>query len=211
MCAMWITTHSQRISEPVQASAWFTGDHLVALATVIGAVMAAAVAIASYRAEHQRARHERFARAFAEAIQAVEDYLEAPYRIRRRPPCHAEVQFQLTAMVSDVQSRIAFHEAWLTSLSPIVAEKYCKLVRVARQEAGSQMTDAWRSRATSTDTQVPLGEPFKRPLADAAKVACLSAMRWELTPRRQLRRRRELRPHGATNTRLGWPGRDQGT
>lgn len=197
MSELWTTLDLQRLSGgPGQDRGWFTGDHLVALATVLAAVIAAAVAIGSYRAEHQRARHERFARAFAEAVQAVEDYLEAPYRIRRRPPRDPGTRFQLTGMVSDVQSRIAFHEAWLTTLSPTVAEKYRDLVRAARQEAGPQMSEAWRARPTSADSQVPLGVRYEHPLSDAAKAACLTAMRWELTPKREIRRRRALRPPG---------------
>jgi len=173
---------------------WFTGDRLVAVATIVAALMMAAVAIRAYRVQQRRARDERYARAFAEAIQAVEDYLETPYRIRRRPPRSPAIRFELTGLVSDIQSRIAFHEAWLTTMSPLIARAYRELIVAARQDAGPQMTAAGHSPPTRRDGAVPIGQRYEHPLANAAKERCLAAMQKELSSRAKIRRRRTPTP-----------------
>jgi hypothetical protein len=52
--------------------------------TIIAALIAALVAVTGYMLTQAQARRERRAREFADALAAVEEYLEAPYRIRRR-------------------------------------------------------------------------------------------------------------------------------
>ena len=52
--------------------------------TIIAALIAALVAVAGYMVTQAQARRERKAKEFADALAAVEEYLEAPYRIRRR-------------------------------------------------------------------------------------------------------------------------------
>lgn len=152
------------------------GDHSVALATIAAATLATLVALITYQVEKRRSRHERYARTFAEAIQAVVDYLEAPYRIRRRPMRDPRIRYELTALVSDIQSRISFYEAWLATTVPTVATAYSNLVAAARREAGPEMTAAWRAPATRSDGDVPLGQRYEHPLADAARDRCLAAM-----------------------------------
>jgi hypothetical protein len=165
--------------EPTAAS-WLSGDHLVAAGTVVAALLAAIVAIATYRAERRLARAERLAATFAHAIQAVEDYLESPYRIRRRPARDAQIRFALTSHISEIQSRIAFHQAWMAVDAGSVAVQYQRLVEAAHVEAGAQMSDAWRGPATRADKEVPLGVRLPHPLSTEAKTACLTAMRIEL-------------------------------
>src|SRR5258706_5869790 len=54
-------------------------------ATIIAAAIAAIVALAGYALTQAWARRERHARMIADALAAVENYLEAPYPGRRRP------------------------------------------------------------------------------------------------------------------------------
>ena len=161
-------------------TSWLSGDHLVAVGTVLAAVVTGLVAIATFRAERRLARSERLATAFAQAIQAVEDYMEAPYRIRRRPARDAQIRFALTSHVSEIQSRIAFHQAWMAVDASSVAVPYQRLVEAARVEAGVQMSYAWRGPATRADKDVPMGVRQPHPLSTEAKTACLTAMRIEL-------------------------------
>jgi hypothetical protein len=49
---------------------------------VLAALIAVVVAVIGYRAMQWTARRERLASGYAEALRAVEDYLEGPYRIR---------------------------------------------------------------------------------------------------------------------------------
>jgi hypothetical protein len=89
-------------------------------ATIIAAGVAALVVVVGYIVAQAQARQERRAKAFAEALAAVEDYMECPYRIRRRPNSDAATRQGITSAISDIQSRIAFHEAWLQVETPSV-------------------------------------------------------------------------------------------
>jgi len=64
----------------------------------------------TYGLNQRAARRERQTKLFAEALAAIEDYAEFPYRIRRRPRT-SEARHELTEQVSQKQSQIAFHQA----------------------------------------------------------------------------------------------------
>lgn len=83
---------------------------------------------------------------YSEALRAVADYLEAPYLIRRKDGS-PETQQRLVSHVSEIQSRIAFYTSLLRLHAPVkVNEAYDALVRVAREEAGGNMTAAWHEK-----------------------------------------------------------------
>lgn len=106
---------------------------------------------------------------FAEALQAVEDYLEAPYLIRRRGGS-AAVRMELVRHTSTIQSRIEFHRARLTiHTKPAVHAAYDTFVLAAKKEAGAQMTIEWKSRPTHRDRDVPNDQPHTRRDADQAR------------------------------------------
>jgi hypothetical protein len=163
-----------------------SSDHLTlnSLATIIaavaGALVAATVAVVGYsRQQHERRRDQRAA-VYAEALRAVEDYLEAPYRILRRDGS-TETRRALTEHLSAIKSRISFHTGWLRLHAPAdVSASYEEFVRAAENDAGPQMTAAWRSRPTKHDRDVPLGTHYDRRSADAARDAVLTAMRDDL-------------------------------
>lgn len=160
-------------------SLWGFGPLEVAtvVAATLGAFIAALVVVAGYRRQKNATRREERVTVYAEALRAVEDYLEAPYLIRRRDGS-SPARMDLIRHVSDIQSRIAFHRAWLQiHAASETCQAYEELVRCARSEAGKQMTDAWRSRPTRRDRDVPLGARLQQPLSDAAKTEVLEAMR----------------------------------
>lgn len=149
-------------------------------ATIIAAGVAAAVVVVGYIVAQAQARHESRAKAFAEALTAVEDYMECPYRIRRRPNSDPATRQGITSAISDIQSRIAFHEAWLQVETRSVAGKYSDLVRAARTEAGSQMQKAWEAPLLDTDAATNRGVRFDRYETDGARAEVVSAMRRHL-------------------------------
>lgn len=143
---------------------------------VAGAVVTAAL---TYGLNQRAARRERQSTAFAEALSAIEDYAELPYRIRRRPGTPS-ARHELTEEISQIQSRIAFHQAWLCIETPSVARSYEELVRTAKAQAGKQMKQAWLESATRKDAQVSLVEAFPRDEINAARGRCIGAMRGAL-------------------------------
>jgi hypothetical protein len=156
---------------------------------VAGAVVTAAL---TYGLNQRAARRERQSNAFAEALSAIEDYAELPYRIRRRPGT-PDARHELTEEISRIQSRIAFHQAWLSIEAPSVARSYEELVRTAKAQAGNQMKQAWLMSATQNDEQVSLAQAFPRDEINVARGQCIDAMREALG----------RRPHAGTRTSPG--------
>ena len=148
--------------------------------TIIAALIAALVAVTGYALTQAWARRERRAKAFADALAAVEEYLEAPYRIRRRPGATPEVRAALTEALSDLQARIAFHRAWLQVEAPAIGQAYDALVSAARAEAGVQMAEAWDSAPLTSDADMNLKVAHPHPQADAERAKVIAAMRRHL-------------------------------
>jgi hypothetical protein len=148
---------------------WFdgpvTGDGLI---TLIAAVLAAVVVMIGYSIQKKQAREAEQAAVYGEAIRAVHDYLEAPYRVRRRDG-GSPARMAITDHVSDVQSRLAYYETLLRVHAPAdVGAAFEALVATAKREAGPQMTLAWQGRPTRKDQEVPLGLRFDQPLSAVA-------------------------------------------
>jgi hypothetical protein len=128
-------------------------------------------------ADQEENRRQERAKAYAEAIRAVDDYLETPYRIRRRDGS-GEHRWQLTESISEIQSRINFHKGWLRiNASKEVYDAYVEFIKAAKAEAGGQMTTAWNGPATKKDRQVPLGARLPQPKSEAAKEVLVEAMK----------------------------------
>jgi len=162
----------------------FTWDHgATLLAAVLGTFITVGVAVLGYLSTQAASRRSQQAGVYAEALRAVEDYLEGPYRIRRRDGS-TEQRSSITSTISDVKSRINFHQGLLRLHAPdAVADAYDAFVLAAEKDAGKQMSHAWAAKPTKRDREVPLGVAFERKNADAAKAVVVAEMR------RSLRRR----------------------
>lgn len=165
------------------AAAGLDADVIVTLvlgvATIAVTIVLAAWAIVNQQKETRR--QER-AKTYAEAMRAVEDYQETPYRIRRTDGSTA-VRWQLTESISEIQSRINFYTLWMSiNVRKEVLEAYKSYVAAARTEAGLQMTAAWQGPVTKKNKDVPLGAALPRDKADAARKIVLEAIRSDLAP-----------------------------
>jgi hypothetical protein len=145
---------------------------IVPVITVVGAIVTVAV---TYWLNQRAGRRERQAKAFAEALTAIEDYAMMPYRIRRRLST-PEARQAISVELDKIQSRIAFQHAWLQIEAAEVAAAYDALIRAARSEAGQQMKDAWSRPPPTSDQQMTLEGAYPRTEIDAARSACIAAM-----------------------------------
>jgi hypothetical protein len=134
----------------------------------------------TYTFNQRAVRRERRAKTFAEALTTVEEYLEMPYRIRRRPESSSVVRQQLTDEVSGLLARMAFHQAWLQIEASAVAGPYSTLVATARAEAGAQMSLAWQQPPITTDSGMNLRASYPRDRSIAARATCIEVMRRHL-------------------------------
>ncbi len=145
-------------------------------ATIIAAVIGVAIIVIGFSVERRAQRKARRAEAYAGALQAVSDYLEAPYRIRRRSGTSMD-RVALTGHISEIQSRLDFYDAHLALVGPVdVHVAYRKLVVAAKSEAGPQMTIAWKSKPTRRDRDVPGVVPYPHPKSDLARQRVLHLM-----------------------------------
>lgn len=145
------------------------GDIVALVLGVVTIIVTIALGAWNVVKQQKEARRQERAKTYAEALRAVEDYQEAPYRVMRTDGS-AAVRWQLTESLSEVQSRINFYTGWMSIGAPTdVREAYEAYVLAAKQEAGSQMTAAWRGRVTKKNKDVPLGVGLPRDKADAAR------------------------------------------
>ncbi|MDP9438173.1 MAG: hypothetical protein M3P49_05455 [Actinomycetota bacterium] len=144
-------------------------------AIVTGLVALVVLAVNQYQARQDARRKD-----FAEALAAVERYAELPYRILRRQGSTPEVRGRMADFVHEVQQDLLFHKSWVRIQSPRVAEVYDALLRITREEAGSAMTEAWRTAPISKDEDMPLGVVLNFPRMEEARVKYVRAVGYEL-------------------------------
>ncbi len=143
------------LPSPVQTSSGGAMESITwdGTATLIAGVLAAGIAILGYSFQQKLARRERLASIYSEALRAVEDYLEAPYLLRRRDGSHS-TRTALTKHVSEIQSRIAYYSALIQIHGPKrVSAAYGKLVKAARSEAGASNVSGMERKTYKTGSR----------------------------------------------------------
>lgn len=164
----WLTAHVS------------SGDVATVTAAVFAALVAALVAVRGYRKQQEERRRVERSRFYAEALQVVEDYAEAPYRILR---CDGtpEKRWEVTRSISDIQSRMSFYAGWMEiSAEDSVRVAYAALLVAVRAEAGEQMKVAWLGPATKKNKQVSLGTALRRVVTDAARARMVAVIKADL-------------------------------
>lgn len=145
-------------------------------ATILAAILAAAIAVGGYVWQQRQARADKRAIMYSEALRAVEDYAEAPFLVRRRQGDNARAT--VSTQISETQSRLALSAALLTiSANAHIAKAYDDLVSVTKRTAGPVMTAAWKSRRLRRDSDVPCPSPYDRGAILAARERYLAAIR----------------------------------
>jgi hypothetical protein len=147
---------------------------------VIAALIAATAVLVGYLVNQISNRRLDKTKVFAAAIEAVADYQEMPYRIRRQPSSDAATRVGLAERVSDIQKRIDFHRAWLRIESEEVGNSYDDLVASVRREAGQHMKNAWGESLITSDDEMSLGVAYACPETEKVRAECLKTMQAHL-------------------------------
>lgn len=161
------------------AVSWFEITKGLAIPVVV-AIVPVIVGIILNARQRRTERDDRLRRVFSEALQAVADYQELPYLVRRRSSASPMTREELARHASDVQSRLDFYVARLELESPELGDAFDRLVGATRRESGAHMTEAWNAARISDDADVPLGVAYDRTAASEARRRCLSVMRSHL-------------------------------
>jgi hypothetical protein len=122
------------------------------VAAVIAAFVGAAVSIALARRKSLEEERARVRTTFAEAFQAVAEYKEFPYAIRRRrADMAAEERMRISESLRQVQAKLSYYVAWTKAESDEVGGAYETLVTKLRDVAGRACHDAWLAPPANDD------------------------------------------------------------
>lgn len=143
---------------------------------VVAAAIVASVAVRGYLYERRNRRRDDLRALFSQALEAVAEYQELPYLVRRRGEVSPMTTAELSARISAVQIRLDFYSARLVLEEDKLGSIYSALVKVIRSESGAQISDAWRSVRLADDSDQPLGAAFSRAEGEKAKSDCLLLM-----------------------------------
>ncbi len=130
---------------------------------------AVASAILAYLLGQRRISVERKRTLCAEAIADALQWLELPYRIRRRPDDTSQTLTALGDRINDLRERLQFHEKWLRIEVPQSVESYQRLVGEVRAAAGQEIEDAWNASPAQSASDMNIGQlSITRDLVDPA-------------------------------------------
>jgi hypothetical protein len=154
-------------------------------APLFAAIIAAAVAVLGYGLTNRSKQLDARAKAYADALTAIEAYKSLPYRIMRctvNPEDRADVQH----LVSDVEQQVAFFRRWLALESARVGLSYEALANKVMQRGADYRGQAWGENARRGDhdpATFPIGFDYKDQFEQGV---CLAAMRHDLGRRRRV-------------------------
>jgi hypothetical protein len=106
-------------------------------------ISAAIVALIGYFLNQKVVRNERRSRVYAEALSALFEFQELPYRVRKRTSSKDSSGI-IAQQISDVFVRLDFYRALLFLESSTVGAAYDDLVRQTQAQADSYRADAWQ-------------------------------------------------------------------
>ena len=110
---------------------------------LLTSISAAAVALIGYLLNQVAVRNERRSRVYAEALSAVFEFQELPYRIRKRAASE-DSSAVIAQKISDVFVRLDFYRALLLLESSTVGIAYADLVHQTQAQGDSYRADAWK-------------------------------------------------------------------
>jgi hypothetical protein len=170
-----------------------------ALATVLAAFVAASVATFGYLTGNRSKRNENTATLFAAALDAVDEYKNLPYRIRRRTKSDPEVRAELGSRISDSQQKIRYYIGLLELEGPCVAQAYRELADSVWRKCKTHRESAWRSDPITEDGDMAFAESYNY-RDGQARARCLIAMLDRLGRNSAAARRALLAPHATVGS-----------
>jgi hypothetical protein len=154
---------------------------------LIAAIVAAFVALLGYWLTNRAKQLDAKAKAYADALSAIEAYKSLPYRISRRitdpkdrTTTDPEDEAHLQHLVGDVQRDIAFYRRRLALESATVGLAFEALANKVMSQGGENRRKAWSEMADPATFSS--GYEYRDELEQDV---CLAAMRKDLGYRRQ--------------------------
>lgn len=155
-----------------------SADASLVAPAIVAAIVAGVVSLLTFMFAGRRARLDRQRQVFADAFEAVMEYREYPFIVRRRHPDEpAEERRRIAGDLSRVQAKMNAFKARLLVEDPYVGRCYAELVKETRLVAGAHIKAAWDNDPVSVDEEMhapaydfsPLGEYDNRFLRAVAR------------------------------------------
>jgi hypothetical protein len=132
-----------------------SGDASLLAPAIVAAIVAGVVSLMTFMLAGRRARLDRQRQVFADAFEAVMEYREYPFIVRRRSPDEpAEERRRISGELSRVQARMDAFKARLLVEDPYIGRCYTELVKKTRQVAGAMIKSAWDNDPVSLDAEM---------------------------------------------------------
>ena len=128
------------------------------IAALVVGTSAVASAVLAYLLGQRRTSVERKRTLCAEAIADALQWLELPYRIRRRPDDTPQTLTALGDRINDLRERLQFHEKWLRIEIPQSVASYQRLVGEVIAAAGQEIENAWNASPAQSASNMNVGQ-----------------------------------------------------
>jgi hypothetical protein len=123
--------------------------------TIVVSILALGVSLATFFLSGRRGRLDRQRQVFADAFEAVMEYREYPFIVRRRNPDEpAEERRRISEEFSRIQAKLNAFKARLLVEDPHIGQCYGELVKKTRQVAGAMIKAAWDNDPVSADKEM---------------------------------------------------------
>lgn len=142
--------------------------------TLIAALVAACVAVFANWRSHRSARMDRRRTLYGEAYQAVLEWCEAVWRVRRRP-ADGSGDDALVQHFHELQERLAYYDGWLALESTLLAKAFRTFTYGVLDECEPLIRTGWKRDGRKPQDPRPDGEAD--PSIDALKEQFLTDVR----------------------------------
>jgi hypothetical protein len=161
--------------------------------TILAAILAALVATIGYWAARQGQRNDQRASLYAEALDAVDKYMNVPFLVYWRADSTPDTRSRLHDITQERILKMLYYRGLLRLHSPLVAEAYNALVTKTRAESSVYRQRAWKVPVAKDDAEYYQDSPAYDYHNEQEYTLCVEAMRGELSFFSPLSRRRLLR------------------
>lgn len=146
-------------------------------AAVIAAIISASVALLVFVLNLRLGSLERRRRSCADALSDALQWLELPYRIRRRTDDNPETVRGLVGRIHHLQERLVFHESWLQVEVPGAYPAYIALVRGIKEGSSDTLKQSWAEPPKTKAIDMNLGDVPAPDVRELREAFCKAARR----------------------------------
>jgi hypothetical protein len=165
------------------------GDYIPITVALLGLLGGLSIAILNRRADIEARRRQ----AYAAAMQVLVEWIEYPYRIRRRTSDDPMELQRLADIGHDIQQRLRYHKTWVLLEHPPTGKLYTEVLAAISERVGAACKNSWTLPPISKATEMNLAgwgpgslesELSRLQAAISNRFGWRRSLSWVLWPRR---------------------------